>query len=84
MFDIVFAQLGVIPRTRNKFIEIVAVAERHFIIGHLKKKESKKQPIRFPAKLPDGRMSVKKGKNLFVPKLQYCQFGQDGYKNRTF
>ena len=32
MFDIVFAQLGVIPRTRNKFIEIVAVAERHFII----------------------------------------------------
>ena len=22
--------------------------------------------------------------NLFVPKLQYCQFGQDGWKNKTF
>ena len=26
----------------------------------------------------------KKGKNLFVPSLQYCQFGQDGWKSRTF
>ena len=37
MFDIVFAQLGVIPRTRNKFLKIVAVAERYFIIAHVKK-----------------------------------------------
>ena len=29
-------------------------------------------------------MSIKKEKNLFVPKLQYPQFGQDGRKNRTF
>ena len=27
-FDIVFAQLGVISRTRNEFVERVAVAER--------------------------------------------------------
>ena len=26
----------------------------------------------------------KKGKNFFLPNLQYCQFGQDGWKNRTF
>ena len=31
MFDIV---LGVIPNKRNKFVEIVAVAGRYFIIAH--------------------------------------------------
>ena len=44
MFDIVFVQLGVIPRTRIKFIEIVAVAEYYLIITHVKDKESIKQP----------------------------------------
>ena len=44
IFDIAFAQLGVIPRIRNKFVETVAVAERYLIITHLKNKESKKQP----------------------------------------
>ena len=63
MFDIVFAQLGVILRTRNKFFKIVAVAERYIIIPHVKKK-SKKQPFQtcFSVKLADGRMSMKKGK----------------------
>ena len=28
-FDFVFAQLGFIPITRTKFVEIVAVAERY-------------------------------------------------------
>ena len=32
-FDIVFAQLGVIKRTRNKFVETVAVSERYLIIN---------------------------------------------------
>ena len=36
-FDTVFAQLGVISRTRNKFVEIIAVAERYLIITHVKK-----------------------------------------------
>ena len=36
MFNIVFAQLEVIPRKQNKFVEIVAVAERYFIIAHVK------------------------------------------------
>ena len=45
-FHIVFAQLGVIPRTRNKFAEIATVAERYLIITHVKNYESKKQPSR--------------------------------------
>ena len=36
-FDIVFAQLAVIARTRDKFVEIVAVAERYLVITHVKK-----------------------------------------------
>ena len=36
-FDIVFAQLGAIPRARNKFVEIVAAAEHYLIITHIKK-----------------------------------------------
>ena len=52
---------------------IVAVAERYLIITHVKNKESKKQPFN------------KKGRNLLVPSLQYCQFGQDDRKkNRSF
>ena len=39
---IVFTQLGVIARTKNKFVEIAAVAERHLIITHVKNKESEK------------------------------------------
>ena len=35
-FDIAFAQLGVIPRTKNKFVEIVAVAEFYLITNHVK------------------------------------------------
>ena len=45
MFDIMFAQLGVILRTSDKFVEIVAFAERYFILVHVKNKESKKQPF---------------------------------------
>ena len=35
-FDIAFAQLGVIPRTKNKFVDIVAVAECYLITSHVK------------------------------------------------
>ena len=61
-FDIAFAQLGVIPSTKNTFVEIVAVAECYVIINHV---ISKKQRFRIclPVKLADGRMSVKKEKN---------------------
>ena len=64
MFDIAFAQLRVIPRTRNKFVEVVAVAKRDFIITHVKNKESKKHPFRIclPVKLADEKTSIKKGK----------------------
>ena len=50
----------------------VAVAERYLIITHVKNKESKKQPFN------------KKGRNLLVPCLQYCQFGQDDRKKQNF
>ena len=51
-FDIVFAQLGVIPRTRKKFVEIVAVTECNLITNQVRNKESKKQPFQicFPLK----------------------------------
>ena len=42
-FDIAFAQLGVIPRTRNKFVEILAVAECYLITNHVKKKKESKK-----------------------------------------
>ena len=45
-FDIAFEQLGVIPKTRNKFVEIAAVKGRYLIITRVKGKESKKQPFR--------------------------------------
>ena len=86
MSDIVFAKSGVIPRTRNKFVEIVTVAGPYFIIAHLKNEESKKQPFRIclPVKLADGRILKKRGKITSHLNLQYCQFIQDGSKNRTF
>ena len=65
-FDFVFAQLGVIPRTRKKFVERVVVAERYFIISNVKNKESEKQPFRIclPVKLAEGRISIKMKKFL--------------------
>ena len=42
-----FAQLGVIPRARNKFVEIVAAAEGYLTITHMyKNSQSKKQSFR--------------------------------------
>ena len=61
-FYIAFAELGVTPRTRNRFDEIVAVAECYLISNHAKNEESNKQPFQIclPVKLVDGRMSMKK------------------------
>ena len=50
MFDIVFALVKVIPKTRNKFVEIVAVT----LLNSFQ--------ICLPVKFADGRMSIKKGK----------------------
>ena len=44
-FDIAFAQLEVIPKTRNKFAEIVAVAERYLIITNIKKQRIKEAAV---------------------------------------
>ena len=40
-FDIAFAQLGVMPRRMNKYVEIVAVAECHLITNHVKGKNQR-------------------------------------------
>ena len=55
-----FAQLGVIPGTRNKFVEMVAAAVSYLSITHVKNKESKKQPFGTYLYLSDGRISIKK------------------------
>ena len=59
-FDNAFAELGVITRTSNKFLEVVAVAEGYLIITHVKNKEIKKQPLRIylSIKLAIGKMSI--------------------------
>ena len=44
-FDVVFAQLEVIPKTRNKFVQIVAAAERYLIITHVKKQRIKEAAV---------------------------------------
>ena len=81
-FGIAFRQLGVIPRTRNKFNEITVVAECYLITNQVKNKESKKLPFRIclPVKLAGGSMSIENGKKFFVSNLQHCQFKQDGWK----
>ena len=55
------AQLGVITRTRNKFIEIIVVAERCLVMTDIPKKELKKQPFRIylTVILAIGRISTK-------------------------
>ena len=86
MFDIVFAQLAVIPRIRNRFVEIVAVAEHYFIIAHVTDKKSKKQPfwIRLPVKLPDGIMSAKKGKICSYLNYNTISLGKMAGKTEPF
>ena len=62
-FDVAFAQLGVIPRTKNKFVEIVVAAECYLITNLVKNiKEAAVPNVKLPVKLADGRMSVKKEK----------------------
>ena len=77
-----FTQLGVIPRAKNKIFETVVVAERCSVRTHVKSKESKNQLFltNLPVKLANGRMSIKKGKKIFVTNLQYCQFEQDIFR----
>ena len=63
-FDIVFVQLGDIPRTRSMFAEIVAAAEHYLIITHVKIK----QPYRICHLVESAVeiMSTKKGKKSYL------------------
>ena len=40
-----FVQLGAIPKTRSKFIEIVTVVERYLVITRVKKKRIKEAAV---------------------------------------
>ena len=71
-FDIAFAQLGIIPKTKSKFVEIVAVAECYLIRNHVKKKQPFQKCL--PVKLADGRMSVKKETEMGKRYLAFLQF----------
>ena len=64
-FKIAFAELRVISRTRNKFVEIVTVAK--YCLNDVKNKEPKKQPFWIfpPVKLSNRRMSLNKEENSF-------------------
>ena len=87
-FDIVFAQLAVIPRIRSKFIEIVAVVERYWVITRVKNKESKKQPfcICLPAIIcfSWSKNKNKKIRNFFVPSLKLVSLGKMAGKTEPF
>ena len=59
-FDIVFAQLGLITRTKNKFVEIVATSEHYLIVNSGIKEEA---VLNMPSrKICWWRMSVKREK----------------------
>ena len=81
-FNIVFAQLGCITRTRNKFVEIVAALERYLIkIFGINEAAVPDIPFR---KISWWKNVNKKGKSFFARNLQNYQFEQDGWKNKVF
>ena len=86
MLHIVFVQLAFIARIKNNFVELAAVADRYLIITHVKIKESEKWPFRMslPVIICCCNNSNKLGKNFDAPNLQYFQFEQDIWKNRSF
>ena len=86
MLHIVFVQLAFIARIKNNFVELAAVADRYLIITHVKIKESEKWPFRMslPVIICCCNNSNKLGKDFDAPNLQYFQFEQDIWKNRSF
>ena len=59
-FDIVFAQLGVITKARNKFVKIVAASERYWIINSVIKEAA--VPNLPSRRISWWKMSIKKEK----------------------
>ena len=75
-FDIAFAQLGVIPRTKNKFDEIVGVPECYLITNHVKNIKEATGPNMPSCKTSWWKNVSEKGKKIICT----FQFGQDGWK----
>ena len=76
-FGIAFAQLGVIPRAKNKFVGIVAAAEC-YLINHLKNIKEAAFPNMTSCKISWWKNVSEKGKKFFALNLQHFQFEQDG------
>ena len=80
-FNIVFAQLGVITRRRDKFVEIVAASECYLMVNSGTKKAA---VLNMPSRKISWWKNVnKKGMNLFTANLKHCQFEPDDWKNRN-
>ena len=70
-FDIAFAQLGVIPRTTNKFVEIAAAAECYLITNHVKNIKEAAVRNMTSCKTSWWKNVSEKGKKLFTLNLQH-------------
>ena len=80
-FDIAFAQLGNIPRTKNTFVEIVVVTECCLITNHIKNIKDAAVPNMYSCKISSWKNVSEKGtKYIFALNLQHFQSGQDGWK----
>ena len=77
-FDNAFAQLENIPRTTNKFDEIIAVAECYLITNHIKNIKEAAVPSKPSCKISSWKNVSETGKKLFAFNLQRFQFRQDG------
>ena len=75
--DIAFAQLGVIKRTKNKFVEIVAAAECYLIANNIKNIKEAAIPNIPSCKISWWKNVSEKGKKLLALNLKHFQFGQD-------
>ena len=78
-FDITFAQLEFILRTKKKFVEIVAAVECYLVTNHVKNIKEAAVPNMPSCKTSWWNVS-EKGEKLFALNLQHFQFGQDGGK----
>ena len=62
--DAAFEQLWIFAGSRNKYLEMVAFAERYLNITDVENKEwSKHFRLYLSVKLADGKIPIKKGKN---------------------
>ena len=84
-FYLLFAQLVVIPKTRIKFYGNSNCYRALLNYNSCKKSKIKEEAaLNIPfCKISWWKNVNKKGKKFFLLNIQYCQFEQDSWKNRT-